>query len=206
MIKLPKGNLIRQQEMASRNTFYNQQTAYQNGSRAQSYTNQTQKMGSRLNDMNIDEHNQSNLSYMTGGDLNEAQMHSKSQIIQYSKNSSTGQFAPPSHQKRGNQVINLNSYEVRKQSLQDLKSQNIRMMGGQNGQNYKFRNQLQQFSSDNDGVTPNNESNLFLSNPNTNGNIINSMSIKNDALFQNRGGVLNRVKTQDASTTENMVK
>ena len=57
MIKLPKGNLIRQQEMASRNTFYNQQTAYQNGSRAQSYTNQTQKMGSRLNDMNIDEHN-----------------------------------------------------------------------------------------------------------------------------------------------------
>ena len=80
------------------------------------------------------------------------------------------------------------------------------MMGSQNGQNYKFRNQLQQFSSDNDGVTPNNESNLFLSNPNNNGNIINSMSIKNDALFQNRGGILNRVKTQDASTTENMVK
>lgn len=32
MMKLPKGNLIRQQEMASRNTFYNQQQVYQNGS------------------------------------------------------------------------------------------------------------------------------------------------------------------------------
>ena len=47
-----------------------------------------------------------------------------------------------------------------------------------NGQNYKFRNQLQQFSSDNDGVTPNNESNMFLSNQHNNGNIINSMSMR----------------------------
>ena len=90
--------------------------------------------------------------------------------------------------------------------MQDLKSQNIRMAGSQHGQNHKFRNQLQQFSSDNDGVTPNNESNMFLSNQPNNGNIVNSMSIKNDALFQNRGGIMNRVKTQDASATENMIK
>ena len=36
---LPKGNLIRQQELAARNTFYNNQQVYQNGSRAQSFTN-----------------------------------------------------------------------------------------------------------------------------------------------------------------------
>lgn len=93
-------------------------------------------MGSRLIEMNIDdrnEHNQSNLSYMTGGDLSDAQLHSKSQVIQYSKNSSSGQFAAQNLLLRNNQVINLNSYEVRKQSLQDLKSQNIRMMGGPNG-------------------------------------------------------------------------
>lgn len=43
--------------------------------------------------MNVDErneHNQSNMSYMTGGDLSDAQLHSKSQVIQYSKNSSSG--------------------------------------------------------------------------------------------------------------------
>lgn len=73
-------------------------------------------MGTRANEMNIDdrnEHNQSNLSYMTGGDLSDAQLHSKSQIIQYSKNSSNGQFAAQNIQMRNNQV-NLNSYEVRK--------------------------------------------------------------------------------------------
>lgn len=61
-----------------------QQQVYQTGSRAQSFTNQTQKMGQRLIEMNIDEkneHNQSNMSYMTGGDLSDAQIHSKSQVI-----------------------------------------------------------------------------------------------------------------------------
>lgn len=47
---------------------------------------------------------------------------------------------------------------------------------------------------------------MFVSNQHNNGNIISSMSIKNDALFQNRGGIMNRVKTQDASATENMIK
>lgn len=47
---------------------------------------------------------------------------------------------------------------------------------------------------------------MFLSNQHNNGHIISSMSIKNDALFQNRGGIMNRVKTQDASATENMIK
>jgi len=75
-----------------------------------------------------------------------------------------------------------------------LKSQNLRVVSGTNGQNYKFRNQLQQFSSDNDGLTPHNESGTF-SNQNAGGNIVSSMSIKNDALFHNRGGIMNRVKT-----------
>lgn len=207
-MKLPKGNLIRQQELASRNTFYNNQQVYQTGPRAQSFTNQTQQMGSRLNEMNIDDRNdlnQSNLSYMTQGDFSEAQLHSKSQIIQYSKNSSSGQFPPQNLLLRNNQIINLNSYEVRKQSLQDLKSQDIRMIGGAHGHNNKFRNQLQQFSSDND-VTPNHEMNNFLASQTNQGHVINSMSVKNDALFQNRGGILNRVKTQDATATENMIK
>jgi hypothetical protein len=77
------------------------------------------------------------------------------------------------------------------------------MMGGMHGQNNKFRNQLQQFSCDNE-FSSQNASNLFM--PNT-GNIINSMSLKNEAaLFQNRGGVMNRVKTQDVGATENMIQ
>lgn len=47
---------------------------------------------------------------------------------------------------------------------------------------------------------------MFVSNQHNNGHIISSMSIKNDALFQNRGGIMNRVKTQDASATENVIK
>lgn len=95
-------------------------------------------------------------------------------------------------------MINLNSYEVRKQSLQDLKGQNVRGGSGANGQNYKFRNQLQQFSSDHDGLTPNHNESKTFSNQNAGGNIVSSMSIKNDALFHNRGGILSRVKTQEA--------
>ena len=79
------------------------------------------------------------------------------------------------------------------------------MIGGAHGHPNKFRNQLQQFSSDND-VTPNHEMNNFLASQTNQGNVINSMSVKNDALFQNRGGILNRVKTQDATATENMIK
>ena len=76
------------------------------------------------------------------------------------------------------------------------------MMGGQNGQNLKFRNQLQQFSSDNDGLTPQNESGNFSNQP----HVIGSMSLKNDsALFLNRGGIMNRVKTQDALVTDNLI-
>ena len=42
-------------------------------------------MGSRMIDMNNGEDrndlNQSNMSYMTGGDISDAQLHSKSQVI-----------------------------------------------------------------------------------------------------------------------------
>jgi hypothetical protein len=45
----------------------------------------------------------------------------------------------------------LNSYEVRKQSLQELRN-------AQQPQNHKFRNQVMQVSSDQERMTPNAES------------------------------------------------